>query len=59
MIDARGKITVFETEAADEWSERPLVGVCGSFSSVEELAHMNRIRFSTSSQNSIIDSDDP
>ena len=27
--------------------------------SVEELAHMNRIRFSTSSQNSIFDSDDP
>ena len=30
--------------------------VCAS---VEELAHMNRIRFSTSSQNSIFDSDDP
>ena len=27
--------------------------------SVEELAHMNRIRFPTSSQNSIFDSDDP
>ena len=27
--------------------------------SVEELAHMNRIRFSTCSQNSIFDSDDP
>ena len=27
--------------------------------SVEELAHMNRIRFSMSSQNSIFDSDDP
>ena len=27
--------------------------------SVEELAHMNRIRFSASSQNSIFDSDDP
>ena len=27
--------------------------------SVEELAHMNRIRFSTSSQNSIFHSDDP
>ena len=27
--------------------------------SVEELVHINRIRFSTSSQNSIFDSDDP
>ena len=27
--------------------------------SVEELAYMNRVRFSTSSQNSIFDSDDP
>ena len=30
--------------------------VCAS---VEELAYMNRIRFSTSSQNSIFDTDDP
>ena len=63
-LGARGMVRTELLTPALEFLEIPKqkwVGIIAATvrASVEELAHMNRICFSTSSQNSIFDSDDP
>ena len=64
MVGARGMVRTELLTPTLEFLEIPKQKWTGIIeatvrASVEELAHINRIRFSTSGQNSIFDSDDP